>query len=40
MSSVIPRGAERVDYEGELAVVIKDTVKDIPEEESLDHVLG
>lgn len=37
---VIPRVAERVDYEGELAVVIKDTVKDVPEEESLDHVLG
>jgi 2-keto-4-pentenoate hydratase/2-oxohepta-3-ene-1,7-dioic acid hydratase in catechol pathway len=37
---VIPRGAERVDYEGELAVVIRDTLKDIPEEESLDHVLG
>jgi 2-keto-4-pentenoate hydratase/2-oxohepta-3-ene-1,7-dioic acid hydratase in catechol pathway len=37
---VIPRGAESVDYDGELAVVIKDAVKDIPEEESLDHVLG
>ena len=27
---IIPRGAERVDYEGELALVIKDKVKDVP----------
>jgi 2-keto-4-pentenoate hydratase/2-oxohepta-3-ene-1,7-dioic acid hydratase in catechol pathway len=35
-----PRVAQRVDYEGELAVVIKDRVKDITQEEALDHVLG
>jgi 2-keto-4-pentenoate hydratase/2-oxohepta-3-ene-1,7-dioic acid hydratase in catechol pathway len=37
---IIPRGAERVDYEGELALVIKDKMKDIPEDEALSHVLG
>ena len=37
---VYPRVAERVDYEGEIAVVIKDTVKDVSEQEALDHVLG
>ena len=29
-----------MDYEGEIAVVIKDTVKDVSEQEALDHVLG
>jgi len=37
---LFPRVARRVDYEGELAVVIKDRVKDISPEEALDHVLG
>jgi 2-keto-4-pentenoate hydratase/2-oxohepta-3-ene-1,7-dioic acid hydratase in catechol pathway len=37
---IFPRGAERVDYEGELAIVIKDTMKDTPEKEALNHVLG
>jgi 2-keto-4-pentenoate hydratase/2-oxohepta-3-ene-1,7-dioic acid hydratase in catechol pathway len=37
---VFPRNAERVDYEGELAIVIKDKMKDVPEEEALGHVLG
>lgn len=37
---ILPQGAERVDYEGELAVVIKDKMKDVPEGETLDHVLG
>lgn len=37
---IFPRGAERVDYEGELAVVIKDTMKDTPEKDALNHVLG
>ena len=35
-----PRVATRVDYEGELAVVIKDRIKDVPESEALKHVLG
>lgn len=35
-----PRIAKQVDYEGELAVVIKDRVKDVPQDEALDHVLG
>lgn len=37
---VFPPGAERVDYEGELAVVIKDKMKDVPEDETLNHILG
>lgn len=37
---IYPRSAERVDYEGELAVVIKDKMKDVPEDETLNHVLG
>jgi len=35
-----PRIARRVDYEGELAVVIKDPVKDVPLDKALEHVLG
>ena len=35
-----PRVAKRVDYEGELAVVIKERIKDVPEQEALDHVFG
>lgn len=35
-----PKVAERVDYEGELAVVIKDKTKDVSEQEALHHVLG
>lgn len=37
---VYPKVAERVDYEGELAVVIKDKTKDVSEQEALHHVLG
>jgi 2-keto-4-pentenoate hydratase/2-oxohepta-3-ene-1,7-dioic acid hydratase in catechol pathway len=37
---IIPRGAERVDYEGELAVIIKEKMKDVPEDEALSHVAG
>lgn len=37
---IIPQGAERVDYEGELAVVIRDNMRDLPEHETLRHVLG
>jgi 2-keto-4-pentenoate hydratase/2-oxohepta-3-ene-1,7-dioic acid hydratase in catechol pathway len=35
-----PREAERVDYEGELAIVIKEKMKDVPEDEALSYVLG
>jgi 2-keto-4-pentenoate hydratase/2-oxohepta-3-ene-1,7-dioic acid hydratase in catechol pathway len=37
---VIPRVAEQVDYEGELAVIIKHQVKDVSLEEAARHVLG
>lgn len=37
---IYPRIAQRVEYEGELALVIKDQVKDIPQEEAFDHILG
>ncbi len=37
---VFPAGAERVIYEGELALVIKHKMKDVPQEEALSHVLG
>lgn len=37
---VIPKGTERVDYEGELVVVIGKRTKDVSTEESLDYVFG
>ena len=37
---VYPRSAQRVDYEGELAVVIKDTMKNVEESGAMDYVLG
>jgi len=37
---VYPRVATRVDYEGELALVIKDKIYDVSVEEALTHVLG
>ena len=37
---IIPKGAERVDYEGELALVIKKKAKEVAEEEALNYVLG
>jgi 2-keto-4-pentenoate hydratase/2-oxohepta-3-ene-1,7-dioic acid hydratase in catechol pathway len=37
---IYPRGAERVDYEGELAVVIREKMRDVPEDEVINHVLG
>ncbi|MGF7397574.1 fumarylacetoacetate hydrolase family protein [Thermoanaerobacterium thermosaccharolyticum] len=37
---VIPKMSERVDYEGELAVVIKNTAKDVSEDEAINYVLG
>ncbi len=39
-SILFPRIARRVEYEGELALVIKDRVRDVSPEEALDHVLG
>lgn len=37
---VFPRGAERVDYEGEMAAVIKKKMKEVSEEEVFDYILG
>jgi 2-keto-4-pentenoate hydratase/2-oxohepta-3-ene-1,7-dioic acid hydratase in catechol pathway len=37
---VFPRIGKRIDYEGELAVVMKNRVKDVSEEEAIQHVLG
>jgi acylpyruvate hydrolase len=36
----LPRWSERVDYEAEVAFVMKDRCKDVPEAEALDHVAG
>ena len=33
-------GEPRTDYEGELALIIRDRIKDVSEEEAMDHVLG
>jgi 2,4-diketo-3-deoxy-L-fuconate hydrolase len=37
---VIPRGAEKTDWEVELGVVIGDTARDVPISEALAHVAG
>ncbi len=37
---LIPRVAGQVDYEGELAVIIKDQIKDVPLEGAARHILG
>ncbi|UCF90727.1 MAG: fumarylacetoacetate hydrolase family protein [Desulfobacterales bacterium] len=37
---IYPRTAVRVDYEGELAVVIKKKMKEVPEVEAKEYVLG
>jgi 2-keto-4-pentenoate hydratase/2-oxohepta-3-ene-1,7-dioic acid hydratase in catechol pathway len=37
---VYPRGAQKVDFEGELAVVLGRRARRVPEEEALAHVLG
>ena len=37
---VIPRVAERVDYEGEMALVIKDQIKNVTPKEAMQHILG
>jgi 2-keto-4-pentenoate hydratase/2-oxohepta-3-ene-1,7-dioic acid hydratase in catechol pathway len=31
---------QRTDYEGELAIIIKDRCKNVPKQEALDHILG
>ena len=31
---------QRTDYEGELAIIIKDRCKNVPEQEAFDHILG
>jgi 2-keto-4-pentenoate hydratase/2-oxohepta-3-ene-1,7-dioic acid hydratase in catechol pathway len=36
----LPRFSKRVDYEAEVAFVIKDRCKDVPESEAMDHVAG
>ncbi len=37
---IIPEDSERTDYEGELAVVIKDRMKAVSEDQALSHALG
>jgi 2-keto-4-pentenoate hydratase/2-oxohepta-3-ene-1,7-dioic acid hydratase in catechol pathway len=37
---LVPRNSEKVDYEGELAVVIGRTAKDVTKERALEHVFG
>jgi len=37
---VVPKEAERVDYEAEMVIVIRRRAKDVPEEKTLDYVLG
>ncbi len=37
---VLPRASEKVDYEGELAIVIGTAGRDVPVERALDHVAG
>ena len=37
---IIPPGTERVIFEGELAIVIKKRMKNVPMDETLDHVAG
>lgn len=39
-SIVYPDTSNRVDYEAELAIVIKNTAKDVPAKKALDHILG
>ncbi len=35
-----PKIAKQVDYEGEVAVVVKNRIKNVPEADALNHVLG
>ncbi|MBA2629621.1 MAG: fumarylacetoacetate hydrolase family protein [Thermoleophilaceae bacterium] len=39
-SVLLPGFSKRVDYEAEVAFVVKDRCKDVPEEEALDHLAG
>jgi acylpyruvate hydrolase len=36
----LPAWSDRVDYEAEVAFVVKDRCKDVPESEAMDHVAG
>ena len=36
----LPRWSEKVDYEAEVAFVIKDRCKDVPESDAIEHVAG
>lgn len=36
----LPKVSKRVDYEGEMAIVIKDQIKDVSIEEAAKHILG
>jgi 2-keto-4-pentenoate hydratase/2-oxohepta-3-ene-1,7-dioic acid hydratase in catechol pathway len=36
----VPRLSEQIDFEGELAVIIGRTAKDVPRDRALDHVFG
>jgi len=37
---VYPKTAQKISYEGELAVVVKDRIKDVAEGDALKHILG
>jgi 2-keto-4-pentenoate hydratase/2-oxohepta-3-ene-1,7-dioic acid hydratase in catechol pathway len=37
---ILPRGSRRVDYEGELAVVIGRKTKDVSQKKAMDYILG
>jgi len=39
-SVALPAWSERVDYEAEVAFVVKDRCKDVPESEAMEHVAG
>jgi len=39
-SIILPAGIDFTSYEGELAVVIKDQIKDVSEDEAMDYVFG
>ena len=37
---IVPEVAEQVDYEGELAIIIKDEIKNVEPEDATKHILG
>ena len=39
-SIIYPGSSQRIDYEAELAVAIKDVTKDVEAEEAIEHILG